>query len=89
MVAFIIGDISARIMGLAYNGKDKKGNSKWDSVEAVNSIVEFKWSIQGISKHWNCSISAWLKNYVYLRVIHGENGKKRVLLASALTFLVS
>jgi len=68
--AFSMGEVSANICGISYNGKDEHGNAKWDKI-VMTRLWEFKTAIsyRGLVDHWNVPTQVWLKNYVFLRII--------------------
>jgi len=54
--------------GYGYNGKDAKGEMKWD--RATNSYplrVEFPANIRDVANNWNIHTSLWLRHYIYER----------------------
>jgi lysophospholipid acyltransferase len=74
--------------GLAYAGKDKNGEEKFDHIYGINIYeVEFGLSAQIMMQHWNHQIHLWLKHYVYNRTL--VKGQKPGLMNNMAVFICS
>jgi len=70
---FKIAEGAAILSGLGYNGKDEKGNDKWDASCGIDIFgFEFATSYQMSAASWNKQTSVWLKRYVYFRAPRGN-----------------
>ncbi|KAF2076730.1 hypothetical protein CYY_001987 [Polysphondylium violaceum] len=64
-----MGEGSAILSGIGFNGFDDKGDAKWDRITNVYPLrVEFASNIREVSTYWNIGTSDWLKRYIYLRL---------------------
>ncbi|VDK67603.1 unnamed protein product [Litomosoides sigmodontis] len=60
---------AAILAGIAYNGKDSKGNDRWDGVRDVHIIKwEFGLDFQSAIESFNVGTNAFAKNYLYRRL---------------------
>lgn len=74
--------------GLAYAGKDKNGEEKFDHIYGINIYeVEFGLSAQIMMQHWNHQIHLWLKHYVYNRTL--VKGKRPGMMNNMAVFICS
>jgi lysophospholipid acyltransferase len=78
------------VAGLAYNGRDEKGNVKWDRVDMV-WIWTMRWAQNGavVGRAWNVLGARWLRNTVYNRLADRSSSTFRRNAAQFATFLVS
>lgn len=76
-VAWAFNDAACVISGLAYEGYDEK--SKSHGFRRIYNIYEYYMFTGGnvakMTSHWNASIAAWLKKYVYTRLVFHSGGK--------------
>jgi lysophospholipid acyltransferase len=56
--------------GFAYNGTDEDGTVQYDRYSNIKwTEIEFGTSVKRMAYHWNITIQAWMKKYVYMRII--------------------
>ena len=86
---WLIIDAASKASGIAFNGKSKDGELKWDRV--VVSI--YVWAIETgftpikMMAYWNHTCHLWLKHYVQNRLVDDKG--KVLTYATFLTFMVS
>lgn len=86
--AWTISEGACILSGLGFNGRGKNGKYRWDRVKNVSP-----WKIETAQNTyiylgaWNMNTSAWLKNYVYLRVT--PRGRKPGFRSTLATFVTS
>uniref|UniRef100_A0AAF5PWT3 Lysophospholipid acyltransferase 5 n=1 Tax=Wuchereria bancrofti TaxID=6293 RepID=A0AAF5PWT3_WUCBA len=60
---------AAILAGIAYNGKDSKGNDRWDGVRDIHIIRwEFGLDFQSVIDSFNVGTNTFAKNYLYRRL---------------------
>jgi lysophospholipid acyltransferase len=93
-------DSASIASGLAYNGEDETSmciilfifieKPKFDLVKSVSTWHNtFGYDIKFLYSYWNMMITAWLKNYVFLRVIRSTKDGSSGFVPALVTFMVS
>lgn len=94
-------DAASIASGLAYSGVNEESNSNsftiiiiekptFDTVRSISTWHNtFAYDIKFLFSYWNMMITAWLKNYVYLRVLRSRKGTKAGFAPLLITFMVS
>lgn len=60
---------AAILIGIAYNGKDKNGNERWDGVRDVHLLrYEFGLDFQSVIDSFNVGTNRFAKNYIFRRL---------------------
>ncbi len=73
-----------------YDENDKSINYTFDRIDVCNlRVMEFSINPQTKIQYWNRSVHLWLKYHLYIRMINTSFFKRRVGIASMLTFLTS
>eukprot|EP01087_Luapelamoeba_hula_P001290 TRINITY_DN11032_c0_g1_i1.p1 TRINITY_DN11032_c0_g1~~TRINITY_DN11032_c0_g1_i1.p1 ORF type:complete len:501 (+),score=61.39 TRINITY_DN11032_c0_g1_i1:31-1503(+) len=76
--------------GIAYNGKDSKGNMLWNKYRGCYPLaIEFPVNVRAITDNWNVPTAVWLKNYVYNRFPLNEKGQPVNALPTIATYSTS
>ncbi len=87
-VAFQLQEGALLSSGFGYNGKDEKGNNRWDTVTSCNIVgVETTTSAIAVMQNWNHQVHVWLKYYVQHRLV--QVGEHPTNMATFLTFMTS
>lgn len=68
--AFFLGEAVCGLSGLAYNGRDEKGQVKWNGVEMLR-LLAFKTAVtpKALTANWNVAAANWLQRYIFLRIV--------------------
>ncbi|KAM3719154.1 Lysophospholipid acyltransferase [Dirofilaria immitis] len=65
----VVQEGAAILAGIAYNGKDSKGNDRWDGVRDVHIIGwEFGLDFQSVIDSFNVGTNTFAKNHLYRRL---------------------
>ena len=76
------------LTGLGFTGLNAKGESQWNGAANVKIMqVEFAPNFRVLLEAWNMKTSAWLREYVYKRVM--PKGKKPGFMSGMITFFTS
>ncbi|CAG8510381.1 15739_t:CDS:2, partial [Racocetra persica] len=68
-IVWLMSEGSMILSGLGYNGRDGKGNPRFDRVVNIDVFAyETSDNPRALIQSWNCQTDKWLKNYVYLRL---------------------
>jgi lysophospholipid acyltransferase len=95
MIGFCFMDSSTIMSGLSFNkleeGGEESGEANHDRVKNLEIIKLYKsYTVSGLLTHWNMSTQAWLKYYVYVRMLPTDRSvKSSGALPAASTFIVS
>lgn len=96
MIGFCLMDSSIIMSGLAFSGfsKDEKTGIEEESNERVKNLEVIKLycstTVPELLTHWNMSTQAWLKYYVYVRMLPTDRSiKSSGAIPAATTFIVS
>lgn len=89
IIGFCFMDCTMLASGLAFNGRDEKGNERHDRVKSVviNGLI-FTHKVKNFLQCWNISTHEWLKNYVFLRMLNNQKRGGQEF-AALVTFMVS
>ncbi|MFH4981782.1 hypothetical protein AB6A40_008491 [Gnathostoma spinigerum] len=84
--AWLLSEGAAILAGLAYNGKDEKGNDLWDGVRDVRILrFWFGYSFQMQVSSFNCGTNNWAKRHIFKRL--RWLGDKRISHIVTMTYL--
>jgi len=73
LVGFTMQESSTIMSGLAYSGNEADQN---DRIKACNLYnLEFSYRVKDFLGAWNMSVQAWLKYYVFLRMLPNDRTK--------------
>ncbi|GMM31514.1 lysophospholipid acyltransferase [Martiniozyma asiatica (nom. inval.)] len=91
---WLISEGGCILVGLGYNGYDKKsGKMFWNRVQNIDPIgFEFGLNFHDCIEAWNMNTNKWLKNCIYLRTCTWDEKKgkwKAGLIPSLITFFTS
>jgi len=91
--AWFLATANCMMSGLSFNNKTEDGKNKWDRVVSVKAWeYESADNIKDRLEGWNYSVQAWLRKYVYLRIIREDEirtNPKKSAFASNVTFMIS
>ncbi|CAJ0922071.1 unnamed protein product, partial [Mesorhabditis belari] len=67
--AWLLSEGGAILNGIAYNGKDEKGEDKWDGVRDIHiSRWEFGHDYNSVVLSFNCGTNTFAKNHIFRRL---------------------
>ncbi|CAG8454930.1 13996_t:CDS:2 [Cetraspora pellucida] len=86
-IVWLMSEGSMILSGLGYNGRDVKGNPKFDRVVNIDVFgYETSDNPRALIQSWNSQTDKWLKNYVYLRL--SPPGKRPTFHTTFTTFAI-
>eukprot|EP01016_Furgasonia_blochmanni_P041140 TRINITY_DN530_c0_g1_i8.p1 TRINITY_DN530_c0_g1~~TRINITY_DN530_c0_g1_i8.p1 ORF type:complete len:409 (-),score=48.87 TRINITY_DN530_c0_g1_i8:106-1332(-) len=91
-VGFMLGQVTLHTSGFSYNGKDAEGNNRWDFVRTADPMGELSGNCKIVTESWNISVQNFLRNHVYLRLVHENEMKsnpKKANYAQKMTYILS
>lgn len=84
-----IAEAACVYAGLGFNGRDNHGAFVWNRTENCNVLaIEFAENTRSFLAEWNKNTSAWLKDYVYLRLINNGVSPSLSTAATSITSAV-
>ena len=93
MIGFVLMDSSTIMSGLSFSSKEEgdDGVCRHERVKNLEIVELYKSrTVSSLLTHWNMSTQAWLKYYVYVRMLPTDRSvRSSGALPAASTFIVS